>query len=165
MANSYYTNDQSDDEYSLSEYGSICSQTNRAHTKKGGKFIPPDKRGNTASIYTVQRYISVNGGENKLKKVRLFNSSLYTNAPIINAVTGLAYYNNGNLKYKIGSVQEDDLFKVRFLTREKNIPGLTLFYDSPDQYERHLGGTVDTDTKEKCYIRQKQYEEKWLKEN
>lgn len=169
MANSYYTNDQSDDDYSLSEYGSIQSNTKRNNSsKKGRKFISNDKRGLEASMFTVLRYISMNGEEPKLKKIKLFNSSLYTNSPIINAVTGLAYYRDdrdGFLKYKIGSVHEDDLFKVRFLTRERDIPAITLFYDSADQYERHLGCYVHPAIKEKCHLRQKKYEEKWLKDN
>ena len=164
MANSYYTNDQSDDDYSLSEYGSIHSHPKRNNTnKKGRKFIPNDKRGMEASMYSVMRYISTNGEEPKLKKIKLFNSSLYTNSPIINAVSGLAYYRDGRVKYKIGSVHEDDLFKVRFLTREGGIPGITLFYDSPDQYERPLGGLVHPAIKEKCLLRQKGYDQKWLK--
>ena len=156
MASSYYSNNESvDDDYSISEYESIPSQAqrNNPNKKKRGKFIPADKRGTVASCYTVLR----NLGEDT-KKVRLFNSCVYTNAPIINAVTGLAYYGEGNLKYKIGSAQEDDLFKVRFLTREGNIPGLTLFYDSPDQYERHLGCIVNSKIKEKYFLKQK----KWL---
>jgi hypothetical protein len=157
MASSYYSNDESNDDYSISEYESIPSQAQRntQNKKKGGKFIPADKRGTIASCYTVHRNM---GEDGKLKKIRLFNSCVYTNAPIINAVTGLAYYSDGNLKYKIGSAQEDDLFKVRFLTREGGIPGLTLFYDSPDQYERHLGCIVNSKIKEKHHLKQK----KWL---
>lgn len=164
MANSYYTSDQSDDEYSLSEFGSFQSHSKR-NTKPNRKFIQPDKRGMEASVYTVLRYISINGEEPRMKKIKLFNSSLYTNSPIINAVTGLAYYREGFLKYKIGSVHEDDLFKVRFLTHEGDLPALTLFYDSPDQYERHLGCIVNKNIKEKCNLRQKKYEERWLGNN
>lgn len=163
MANSYYTSDQSDDDYSLSEYGSINSHPRKNNNnKKSRKIIPNDKKGLEASIYTVLRYISSNGEEPRQKRIKLFNSSIYTNSPIFNAVTGLAYYRDGHIKYKIGSEHEDDLFKVRFITREGGIPGITLFYDSADQYERHLGNAVHRNIKEKCYIRQKKYEEKWL---
>ena len=113
---------------------------------KGKKFSPPDKKGNTASVHTITRFMT-NNGVNVMKKIRLYNSSINTNAPIINAMTGLAYYTDGNVRYKVGSSQEDELFKVRFLTREENLPGLTLFYDSPDQYERHLGGIVNESIK------------------
>ena len=163
MASAYYTNDQSDDESSISDYGSIYSHPNRNTTnKKGITFIPRDKRGMEASTYTVIRYISFNGEVPKKRKVRLFNSSLYTNSPIINAVTGIAYSRDGKMKYKIGGIHEDKLFKVRFMTREGDVPGLNLFYDSPDQYERHLGCIVKTDIKEKCHLRQERYDEKWL---
>lgn len=164
MAYSYYTNDQSDDDYTLSEFGSIHSHPKRSNSnKKGRQFIPHDKRGMEASMYTVLRYISNNGEEAKLKKIKLFNSSLYTNSPIINAVTGLAYYRDGSIKYKIGSEHEDDLFKVRFLTRERDNPALTLFYDSPDQYEKHLGCIINRGIKDKFTVRQRKYEEKWLR--
>jgi hypothetical protein len=165
MADTNYEVDPSEGDDSLSDYGSVYSFTDNPNTKvKGKKFSPPDKKGNTASVHSVTRFMTVNG-VTVMKKIRLFNSSVYTNSPIINAVTGLAYYTDGNLKYKVGSAQEDDLFKVRFLTREGNLPGITLFYDSPDQYERHLGVIVNENIKKKCNIRKAIFEKKCFNEN
>ena len=150
------------EEESISEYGG--SVNSRVVSRvKGKKFSPPDKKGNTASVHTITRFMT-NNGVNVMKKIRLYNSSIYTNAPIINAMTGLAYYTDGNVRYKVGSSQEDELFKVRFLTREENLPGLTLFYDSPDQYERHLGGIVNESIKKKYHTRKVIFERKHLQE-
>lgn len=157
---SYYEAEGDD---SLSDYGSYQSHSDNQKVK-GKKFSPPDKRGNTASVHTITRFMTFKG-VSAVKKIRLYNSSVYTNAPIINAVTGLAYYTDGNQKYKVGSAQEDDLFKVRFLTREANLPGMTLFYDSPDQYERHLGVIVNENIKAKCTIRKAIFDKKCFEES
>jgi hypothetical protein len=163
---SYYEVDPSEGDDSLSDYGSCQSYTdNKGNSKvKGKKFSPPDKRGNTASVHTITRFMTFKG-VSAVKKIRLYNSSVYTNAPIINAVTGLAYYTDSNMKYKVGSIQEDDLFKVRFLTREANLPGMTLFYDSPDQYERHLGVVVNEKIKQKYNDRRSIYDKKCFDES
>lgn len=50
---------------------------------------------------------------------------------IRNAETG-EYY-----KYKVGSFDEDLFFKVMISTGEVSSGPLTLFYDSPEHYERH----------------------------
>jgi hypothetical protein len=159
---SYYEADPSVGDDSLSDYGSYQSYSNSK--VKGKKFSPPDKRGNTASVHTITRFMTVRGVA-VAKKIRLYNSSVYTNSPIINAVSGLAYHTDGNQKYKVGSVQEDGLFKVRFLTRESNLPGMTLFYDSPDQYERHLGVIVNDNIKQKCNVRRAIFDKKCFDES
>jgi hypothetical protein len=49
-----------------------------------------------------------------------------------NAITGLTY------NIKVGSKDEDLLFKVSLTTcRPKRRDPLTLYYDSPEQYEKH----------------------------
>ena len=53
---------------------------------------------------------------------------------IRNAETG-EYY-----KYKVGTMDEDLFFKTMISTGPGN---LTLFYDSPTQYERHQYVTLD----------------------
>jgi len=66
-------------------------------------------------------------------KVAYFHTSTNPGSTIRNAVTGI--YESG---YLVGSVNEDLFFKVAFTT---NATKQVLFYDSPEQYERHFGTT------------------------
>jgi len=80
---------------------------------------------------------------------------------IRNAVTGL-WYRDDHPKCKniVGSVQEDIYFKVKLSTGEmevfsrnisKNTPSSLLFYDSPEQFERHQRMTLSQVLKEKWH--------------
>lgn len=63
---------------------------------------------------------------------------------IRDAVTGVRNY-----EHKVGSLSEDYYFKVMICTGE--IPGkgsITLFFDSPQEYESHMLQPIDDDTKE-----------------
>jgi len=80
---------------------------------------------------------------------------------IRNAVTGLWYRDDHpKCKYLVGSVQEDIFFKVRISTGEMevfsrnnrtNAMNPLLFYDSPEQYERHQRMTLSQPLKEKWH--------------
>lgn len=111
------------------------------------------RRENRSSVYTIKR--KING---KMKKINLFNTTTTANSPIVNAITGFPFGSIGEKKYLVGSSMQDDLFKVRFLTRENGIPGLTLFYETPEHYERHTNSIVDPEIKKKCYERKKLFE-------
>jgi hypothetical protein len=58
-------------------------------------------------------------------------------SPIRNAETG-EYY-----KYKVGTFDEDLFYKVMICTGEFPSGPLTLFYNSPEHYERHQYTEVD----------------------
>jgi hypothetical protein len=134
--------------YSHSVYEeSIASEsTHHNHNNIGGNSFEPN-------CYRLKRKI-----DGKQKKILLFPSQEHVNAHMINAITGIPYYNDdGPYQYKIGSVQEDDVFKVKFLTGENKIPPITLCYDSPEQYEKHLSNTVDGGIKEKWYRKNQAY--------
>jgi hypothetical protein len=77
---------------------------------------------------------------------RCFGSALY--GPIRNAVDG-TYYN-----MNVGDRDEEQLFKVILADGKfgRKDP-LMLYYDSPDQYERHRQTTVSQETKEKWHQR------------
>jgi hypothetical protein len=80
---------------------------------------------------------------------------------IRNAVTGLWYRDDHpKCKYLVGSEQEDIYFKVRINTGEmevfsrnktKNTTSYLLFYDSPEQFERHQRMTLNQALKEKWH--------------
>lgn len=64
-------------------------------------------------------------------------------SPIRNAETG-EYY-----KYKVGTMDEDLFFKVIISTGEVPSGPITLFYDSPQHYERHQYLELDSLTKKR----------------
>jgi hypothetical protein len=85
--------------------------------------------------HKLMRNILVN---NRTKKIELgVYGSGSQESPIRNAETG-EYY-----KYKVGTMDEDLFFKTMISTGEIPSGPLTLFYDSPDQYERHQGLVLD----------------------
>jgi hypothetical protein len=79
---------------------------------------------------------------NRNKKVELgvYGSGCHE-SPIRNAETG-EYY-----KYNVGSMDEDLFFKTMISTGELSSGPITLFYDSPEQCERHQGILLDNLTK------------------
>jgi hypothetical protein len=90
----------------------------------------------------------------KAKKTRV---DCYTSGDIGSIIRNAE---DGNYyKYKVGSKEEDLLFKVRLSTSElktKNGSNL-LFYDSPEQYEKHLMHQIDDDIKEIWADKKKMY--------
>ena len=84
-------------------------------------------------------------------KVSVFETFPITGKYIMNAVTGIPYTKDDNLFYRCGSSDEDDLFKIKDVSKGRN--GIILFYDSPEQYERHMHVTLNKETKEKWHLR------------
>ena len=77
---------------------------------------------------------------------------------MFNAVTGIPYYNDGGpIRYRVGTLQEDDVFKVKYMTGLNGVPPVMLCYDTPEQFEKHLNLRVGTDVKEKWYKKNQQY--------
>lgn len=64
-------------------------------------------------------------------------------SPIRNAETGECY------KYKVGTMDEDLFFKVMISTGAVSSGPLTLFYDTPEHYERHQYIELDSVTKKR----------------
>jgi hypothetical protein len=78
-------------------------------------------------------------------KIPFYFTSVNPNMVIRNAVTG--QYEFGN---KTGSFQEDLFFKMTLATGEgKSRDALHLYYDNPEQYERHFFCTVPDETKKR----------------
>jgi hypothetical protein len=67
-------------------------------------------------------------------------------SPIRNAETG-EYY-----KYKVGTMDEDLFFKVMISSLEIPTGPITLFYNSPEHYERHQYIELDEVTKKKWEV-------------
>ena len=133
--------------------------TNRSNVKKKKNAYAPHTV-SFPNVYTITK--TING---KKAKIKLYETKERVNARIINAVTGIPYYNEDEDKYKyvVGSRQEDDLFKVKMLA------GLgpnraVFFYESPDQYERHQCCTVSEAVKKKWLEKNQAYRLQMLKD-
>ena len=79
-----------------------------------------------------------------------YNIGLYstnsTGSKIRNAVTGHRY------NYLVGSKEQDLLFAVGLCTGETGTQeSLSLFYDSPEQYENHMFASLDITRKMQWY--------------
>ena len=79
-----------------------------------------------------------------------FSTSYHRGATIRNAATG--YFESdymGKPIYKVGSVDEDLFFRVSLSVNGIGPEPRKLFYDSPEQYERHFSAAISNETKEK----------------
>lgn len=101
----------------------------------------------------------------KRKRDRGFMNLEYYVTPYIpesrirNAVTGIRYRDdNPKYKYVVGSKQEDLFFKVRISTGETGQEPVLLFYDSPEQCEKHQKVVFNTDIKENWHNKNQRYQ-------
>ena len=120
----------------------VSSRTKTTKTMKQivSEMYLENKKGYNKSIKNIR---------GKKVAIELFASGA-RGTTILNAVTGDRC--NG---HAVGSKDEDFYYKVNVCTGE--IQGremCTLFYDSPEQYEKHMMMTVDTATKERWHQKQ-----------
>ena len=99
---------------------------------KLGQFKQLNKRFHQIS----RNVIKANGKQQKIT-IGLYSSG-NIGSYIKNAETGETY------NYKVGSRDEDLFFKVSHSTGEFSSGPITLFYDSPEHFERHQLVTLDS---------------------
>ena len=113
---------------------------------------------NQNQLNALSRVQSLNRGYHKLARTVLINNrnkkielGVYGSgsheSQIRNAETG-EYY-----KYKVGTMDEDLFFKAMISTGEVPSGPLTLFYDSPEHYERHQCVFLDNFTKKQWDVK------------
>lgn len=88
----------------------------------------------------------------KLVRVELFPTISIPNACIKNAITG-AYQGTGNRLFRVGSKDEDLFFSVLLATGELGQTAPLLFYDNPEQYERHFMIKLTQEKKDAWHIK------------
>jgi len=116
------------------------------------------------NIFTPQEYTITRIVEGKKKQIKLHNTPHYLHSHIINAVTGIPYYNDKkSIRYILGTEQEDDVFTVKFISGENQIPPILLCYDSPEQYEKHIQCEVNQTVKDLWHNKNTIYRRKMLK--
>lgn len=97
----------------------------------------------------------------KIKKVEIgyFTTSYIPESKIVNAVTGHRYRDeDAKCKYVVGSIHEDLLFKARISTGETGPEPVILFYDSPEEFERHQHIMLRQSIKEAWLNKKMQYQ-------
>lgn len=78
-------------------------------------------------------------------EIELYSTPITPGKPIRDAVTG-----SRMTKHLVGSRDEDYYFKVALATGQlKTDEGHVLFFDNPEQFERHMRTTVSQDIKQK----------------
>ena len=83
--------------------------------------------------------------DGKKKSIDVYSTSSNPGAQIRGAIGG-PYYQG----FRVGSRDEDIFFKVMLATGECGDSSI-LFFDNPEQYERHLYAVVSQEDKEKWY--------------
>ena len=91
-------------------------------------------------FYSLKRKVN----NNKVNVDVYATGGLGTN--IRNAISGEYYYG-----YKVGTTREDLFYKTSVSTGETGNEGVVLFFENPEQYERHFYTQVDASDKERWY--------------
>jgi hypothetical protein len=101
----------------------------------------------TRKVLDMDTMVKNDDGKEYYKKVHinLYGSGIM-GTKIRNAVTGERY------DYKVGSKEQDLFFSVALCTGENGMKeSLSLFYDSPEQYENHMFQKIDMMVKGNWY--------------
>lgn len=114
----------------------------------GSYTVTSDKKKRLKALEDIKR---LDKGYNKVFRyknrkqysVEYYATSINPGKKIRNAING-AYTN-----CIVGSFDEDLFFKIRLLTDKCDEDLTTLYYDSPEQYEKHFNDIIDDVTKEK----------------
>jgi hypothetical protein len=121
----------------------------RAYYNKHGKT----KTSNNCIEYEPGHYVLFRSINHKKVPIELYMTKNQPGYLIRNAVSGIR-----DAKYRVGRKDQDMFFSVK-LTDQRcgaNESYGMLFYDSPEEYERHFHTTVDQDIKEKWNLRRLQ---------
>lgn len=142
-----YNNSNDTMDYSV-DSETICTQTSYYNNR------------NVHTINNNKNFILSKRKIDRRKKVEIgyFTTSYIPNSKIVNAITGLRYRDEDpKLKILVGSIHEDMLFKVRISNGENNQEPSLLFYDSPEQFEKHQHTLINQNTKETWLNKRMQY--------
>jgi hypothetical protein len=94
-------------------------------------------------------FFKLKTGRNK-PSITGFSTSYHPGSTIRNASTG--YFESdymGKPIYRVGNIDEDLFFRVSLSVNGTGSETRKLFYDNPEQYERHFRATISNEIKEK----------------
>jgi len=106
---------------------------NRNKNKKRDSYESTDKN----------RHKLIRKIKGKKTEIIVYSSPLCPGACIRDAVTGTRMR-----EYLVGSVNEHQFYKVKFATGEMGQDAGSCFFDSPEQYEKHMYQTVTNEQKD-----------------
>ena len=136
----YHPNAEDEEQYMPDEDYHVKSETasviSSVDTLKQKQRKSGDKTKNIDKDYRLIDLIV----KNKNVKIDAYCTQMNPGSMIRNAISGFR-----NKECLVGSVDEDQFFKVRYSACKEPY---TLFYDTPDQYERHQKATLSTQLKE-----------------
>ena len=130
---------------------------NRMDAPYENRFVPtPENDEASTSSASVGGHVNprkklIKRGVGKNKHFITIYDSMFFDNYVVNAKTGSVY------PFKLGSKREDSLFSVILATGEmgKN-PGV-LFYNSPDEYEKHFRTQVSEQTMQRWHTKMLKY--------
>jgi len=136
----YYDNDNND-AHSLNTNDRILEA--KRQLQRNDKYFQRVTR----KVLDMDTMVKNDDGKEYYKKVHinLYGSGIM-GTKIRNAVTGERY------DYRVGSKEQDLFFSVALCTGENGMKeSLSLFYDSPEQYENHMFQKIDMTAKGHWY--------------
>lgn len=135
----YYDEEEMEIQYYNNKFRSIedDESTLDSNKKKHRKMLEDAKKADKGYNKVTR---TING---KKQKIEVYTTNITPGTAIRNAVTGCRFR-----EYRVGTLQEYLFFKVSVATGETNKYSSTLFFDNPEQYERHMKADVCQELKE-----------------
>lgn len=130
---SYYQDDEQDGGYAVMSDSASSGYKPTGKNKNRDSYESTDK--NRHKLIRTINY--------KQKEIIVYTSPICPGACIRDAVTGSRYRD-----YLVGSVNEHQFFKVKFATGEMGQDSGSCFFDSPEQYEKHMHQNVTNELKD-----------------
>lgn len=124
--------------YYNSKYGRDDDDSTVSSNRKKHRKMMEDLKKADKGYNKISRIIN-----NKKQSIEVYATSNTPGTMIRDAVTGSRFK-----EFRVGSLNEYQFFKVRMATGQMNGYSSTLFFDSPEQYERHMKTEVSPDLKD-----------------
>ena len=141
----YYDNEMGSHNDMINDNDNDCTSTSNISVNKfSHKRRHAEMKNSDPGYFIVKRYPNMKSSMKQFIKIGYYMTNRCPGASIRNAVSGL-YESN----HKVGSIDEDLFFKVAMCTGENKTSTNMLFYDSPEQYERHFMCSISTATKDR----------------
>lgn len=111
--------------------------------RKKQKKLLEDYKKTDPNYYMYKKMVLLEKNEKETIKIELYSTSLTPGNKIRDAITGMRY------NERVGSNYEDLYFKVRMTTIHDANNVITLFYNSPEEYEKHQYVNISDEIKRK----------------
>jgi hypothetical protein len=134
----YQLEEDDDDDGFQPAYGMMSDTSSTIESKQYNRKKTKDSYESTDKNYH-KLVRTING---KRTEIVIYTSPICPGTCIRDAVTGTRYRD-----YLVGSINEHQFFKVKMATGELGQDSGSCFFDSPEQYEKHMHTSVSIETK------------------